>query len=304
MSSVYSAATSHGCQHDSPPNPFCSASQVVARVVEQEQMARDTYRLRLRCPEIAKRIVPGQFFMLRPVYGTDPLLGRPFALYDTYDDEHGQPAGLDFGYLVTGKLTSLIPTWNVGDDVTIWGPLGNGFLVPPAATRHLMCVAGGIGQTPFLAVTREALGLRRYGTPPREIVAKPQRVTLCYGARSAEYLAGLNDFAIQGLDVRVSTDDGSQGHHGFVTDLLRQSLTSDSPHDLIYCCGPERMMHAVQTIATTANIPCWLSLETPMACGIGICFSCVAKIQQDDGAWDYRRTCLEGPVFPARRVVF
>jgi len=267
-------------------------------------MACNTYRLRLRCPEIARRIVPGQFFMVRPRRGTDPLLGRPFALYDTYVDEHGRPVGLDFGYVSVGKLTSLMPAWSVGDEVSVWGPLGNGFPVVPEGTRHLMFVAGGIGQTPFLAMAREALGLRRYGNGERDASAMNGLVTLCYGTRSAEYLAGLSDFAIDGLDVRLATDDGSRGHHGFVSDLLAQSLASDNPPDLIYCCGPEPMMHAVQKIAAAANVPCWLSLETPMACGIGICFSCVAKIQQEDGSWDYRRTCLEGPVFPAAKVVF
>lgn len=282
----------------------CSALQATARVVEQEQMARNTFRLRLHCPEIARRIVPGQFFMVRPSRGSDPLLGRPFALFDTYDDEHGQPIGFDFGYVTVGKLTGLMPSWKVGDEVSVWGPLGNGFPVVPEGTKHLMCVAGGIGQTPFLAVARELLTSRRYGSPTREVTSRPNKVSLCYGARSADHLAGLDQFAIDGLDVRLATDDGSRGHHGFVTELLKQSLASDTPPDLIYCCGPEPMMHAVQKIATAANVACWLSLETPMACGIGICFSCVAKIQQDDGEWDYRRTCLEGPIFPAAKVVF
>lgn len=287
-----------------PAFPPCPAVQATARVVEQEQMACNTYRLRLHCPEIARRIVPGQFFMVRPARGSDPLLGRPFALFDTYDDEHGQPVGFDFGYVTVGKLTGLMPSWKVGDEVSVWGPLGNGFPIVPEGTKHLMCVAGGIGQTPFLAVARELLISRRYGSPTREVATRPNQVSLCYGARSADYLAGLDQFAIDGLDVRLATDDGSRGHHGFVTELLKQSLASDSPPDLIYCCGPEPMMHAVQKIATAANVACWLSLETPMACGIGICFSCVAKIQQDDGEWDYRRTCLEGPIFPAAKVVF
>lgn len=287
-----------------PAFPPCSALQATARVVEQEQMARNTFRLRLHCPEIARRIIPGQFFMVRPARGSDPLLGRPFALFDTYDDEHGQPAGFDFGYVTVGKLTGLMPSWKVDDEVSVWGPLGNGFPIVPEGTKHLMCVAGGIGQTPFLAVARELLTSRRYGMPTREVATRSTKVSLCYGARSADYLAGLDQFAIDGLDVRLATDDGSRGHHGFVTELLKQSLASDCPPDLIYCCGPEPMMHAVQKIATAANVPCWLSLETPMACGIGICFSCVAKIQQDDGEWDYRRTCLEGPVFPAAKVVF
>lgn len=287
-----------------PAFPPCAAVQVSARVVEQEQMARNTFRLRLHCPEIARLIVPGQFFMIRPARGSDPLLGRPFALFDTYDDEHGQPAGFDFGYVTVGKLTGLMPNWKVGDEVSVWGPLGNGFPIVPSETKHLMCVAGGIGQTPFLAVARELLTSRRYGSPARDVTATSTKVSLCYGARSIDYLAGLDQFAIDGLDVRLATDDGSRGHHGFVTELLKQSLASDCPPDLVYCCGPEPMMHAVQKIATAANVACWLSLETPMACGIGICFSCVAKIQQDDGEWDYRRTCLEGPIFPASKVVF
>ena len=287
-----------------PAFPPCPALQATARVVEQELMARNTYRLRLHCPEIARLIVPGQFFMVRPARGSDPLLGRPFALFDTYDDEHGQPIGFDFGYVTVGKLTGLMPSWKVGDEISVWGPLGNGFPTVPAGTKHLMCVAGGIGQTPFLAVVRELLMSRRYGTPTRELGARPTKVSLCYGARSVDFLAGLDRFAIDGLDVQFATDDGSRGHHGFVTELLKQSLASDTPPDLVYCCGPEPMMHAVQKIATAANVACWLSLETPMACGIGICFSCVAKIQQDDGEWDYRRTCLEGPVFPAAKVVF
>lgn len=155
-----------------PAFPPCPALQATARVVEQEPMARNTFRLRLHCPEMARRIIPGQFFMIRPARGSDPLLGRPFALFDTYDDEHGQPVGFDFGYVTVGKLTGLMPSWKVGDEVTVWGPLGNGFPIVPEGTKHLMCVAGGIGQTPFLAVARELLTSRRYGLPTRDARAE------------------------------------------------------------------------------------------------------------------------------------
>ncbi len=278
-----------------------TAVHQTATVVEQVQMARDTYRIRLDCPEIARQILPGQFFMVRAAGTNDPLLGRPFALYDTHLDESGQPVGIDFGYIVVGKLTSLMSTWQPGDNAEIWGPLGNGF--PTPLTGHLMMVAGGIGQTPFLAVAREALGLRKYGSPQRELPKAPSKVTLCYGARSAEYLAGLNDFCMEGLELRVSTDDGSQGHHGFVTDLLTQAIDGGNPPDSVFCCGPEPMMHAVSEITASNDIACWLSLETPMACGFGICFSCVTKVRMDDGTWDYRRTCVEGPVFPAKQLI-
>ncbi len=282
------------------PGTVFSAVQQTATLVEQQQMARDTYRLRLECPQIAAQILPGQFFMIRAPHTGDPLLGRPFALYDTYD-EKSRPAGVDFGYVVVGKLTSLMSTWAAGDTAEIWGPLGNGFPLPQA--RHLMMVAGGIGQTPFLAVAREALGARQYGRPTRKILKWPERVSMCYGVRSAEFLAGLDDFEIEGLKLRISTDDGSHGHHGFVTELLIQSLDSSDSPDAVYCCGPEPMMRVVSEICAARRVDCWLSLETPMACGFGACFSCVTRVRLEGGSWDYRRTCVEGPVFPAERLV-
>ncbi len=282
---------------DPLPGLNCSALQKTAQVVEQVQLARDTYRIRLECPEIAQQITPGQFFMIRPTTGCDPLLGRPFALYDTYVDGNGEPAGVDFGYVVIGKLTTLMTGWRPGEEVEIWGPLGNGFPLAPAG--HLMMIAGGIGQTPFLAVARESLGLRTYGSPARQVAQPLSKVSLCYGVRSSDYLAGLADFEMNGLDVQIATDDGSAGHRGFVTELLLQAVENGDAPDNIFCCGPEPMMHAVAEIAAHHEISCWLSLETPMACGFGACFSCVTKVKLDDGNWDYRRTCVEGPVFRA-----
>ncbi|MFQ5732919.1 MAG: dihydroorotate dehydrogenase electron transfer subunit [Planctomycetaceae bacterium] len=276
-----------------------AALQSVVPVVENVAMARDTYRVRLRCPEIARQILPGQFVMVRVPGETDPLLGRPFALYDIYT-EGGEPAGVDFGYLVVGKLTRLMTGWKPDDPVEIWGPLGNGF--PPPDCDNLVMVAGGIGQTPFLAVAREALGLRRYGTLPRTIARTADRVTLLYGVRSADYLAGLDDFAMPGLDVQTSTDDGTAGRHGFVTELLQRRLQTDPP-ERVYCCGPEPMMAAVAELCAARSVRCWLSLETPMACGFGACFSCVARVRLENSEWDYRRTCVDGPVFPAESLI-
>ena len=105
-----------------------------------------------------------------------------------------------------------------------------------------------------------------------------------------------------GVDCRIATDDGSRGHHGLVTDLLKQALAEHHGRPRIACCGPEPMMEAVAKIALAANVPCQVSLETPMACGIGICFTCVAKVRQEDGTFDYKRTCVEGPVFEAAAI--
>ena len=154
-------STSDTCSHHPLPGLVPTARQAIVRVVEQVQLARDTYRLRLEAPELARNVVPGQFFMIRSPGGTNPLLGRPFALYDTWLDRDGNPAGIDVAYLVVGKMTGLMASWTPGDRVEVWGPLGNGF--PIAIASRLLLVAGGIGNTPFPAVAREGLGLRSYG---------------------------------------------------------------------------------------------------------------------------------------------
>lgn len=277
-----------------------AANQARVRIVENVWLARDTYRVRFNCPEIARRIVPGQFLMLRLAGCNDPLLGRPLALYNTVDDANGQPAAIDVVYLTLGKMTRRLARCLPGDELDVWGPLGNGF--PTIPTNHLIMVAGGIGQTPFLALGQEYLGHRKFGDPPREI-APSKRVTLCYGVRTADYLAGVDDFKAAGLDVRLSSDDGSIGHHGFVTDVLGNMLDETEGVDrLVVCCGPEPMMHAVARLCERHETRCLVSLETPMACGIGICFSCVTRVRQPDGGWDYKRTCVEGPIFDAQKI--
>ena len=278
-----------------------SALQQRAEIVENVQLAQDTYRVRLHCPEIAKRIVPGQFVMLRLAQQDDPLLGRPLALYDTVVDDHGEPIGIDVVYLVIGKMTGRLAKFSPGMPLDVWGPLGNGF--EPRPTAHLVMVAGGIGQTPFVALGAEALGRKQYGSPPRTN-GYAQQVTLCYGARNANYLAGIDDFRATGMNVQISTDDGSAGYHGLVTQPLQEILDRETGGVRIVCCGPEPMMEAVAKLAGDRNVECDVSLESPMACGIGICFSCVAKVRQSDGSWDYKRTCVEGPVFPASSIVW
>jgi len=270
-------------------------------VVENTAVARDTFRVRLACPEIARRITPGQFVMLRLANCNDPLLGRPLAVYNVAADGAGKPHFLDVVYLVVGKMTRLLPEFSAGSRLEIWGPLGNGFPITP--TEHLVMVAGGIGQTPFLALAREYLGRQVFGDPPRQ-VARARKVTLCYGAKSREHLACVDDFRQSGVAVQISTDDGSLGHRGLVTELIPAVVERSAWPCRIVCCGPEPMMEATAAVAERLGLPCQVSLESPMACGLGICFSCVKKIRDAAGNWDYRRTCVEGPVFEAGDVEF
>jgi dihydroorotate dehydrogenase electron transfer subunit len=252
-------------------------------------MARDTWRIRIEAPTMARAIRPGQFLMLRLPGRSDPLLGRPFALFDVVGD------ALDVVYLVVGKVTGLMASLRAGAAVEVWGPLGNGFQ-PLATSDHVALVAGGIGQTPFLAYLRELLGTHGYGgDAPRR---RANRVSLFYGVRTADLAAGVEDFRAAGAEVHLASDDGSLGFKGFVTTLLARSASDGSGFGHVIGCGPEPMLHALASLCHQLNIPCHLSLETPMACGLGICFSCVARVKTPDG-WDYKRVCIDGPIFDA-----
>ncbi|MGD0898308.1 MAG: dihydroorotate dehydrogenase electron transfer subunit [Thermoguttaceae bacterium] len=277
------------------------AWQETVPILENVPVARDTYRVTFRCPEIARRILPGQFVMVRLAGQNDPLLGRPLAMYDVLPAGAGEPDSLAIVYQAVGKMTRRLCALAQDTRLEVWGPLGNGF--PPTRTDHLVMAAGGIGQTPFLALARESLGQRQYGDPPRE-VPRARQVTLCYGARTAEYLACVDDFRRAGVEVHLSTDDGSMGHCGPVTDLVRLVVGTSTLPCRVVACGPERMLAATAELARRLGVPCQVSLESPMACGIGICFSCVAKIRDASGQWDYRRICVEGPIFDAADVEF
>ncbi len=287
-----------------PPSRPCFADHVWhgrVPVEENQPIARDMYRIRFRCAEIARSIVPGQFVMVRLPGTDDPLLGRPLALYDTVRDAARGAVGLDLVYQAVGKMTRRLAQMVAGDSLEAWGPLGNGF--PAAEAAHVVMVAGGIGYTPFLALAAECLGLRPYGDPPRR-VPRAERVTLCLGARSADYLPPTDEFRHAGVEVLASTDDGSAGHHGPVTDLVDAALARGPLPCRIVACGPDAMMQRTARIARERGVPCQVSLESPMACGIGVCFSCVAKVRAASGGWDYRRTCVEGPVFDAEWIEF
>jgi dihydroorotate dehydrogenase electron transfer subunit len=271
--------------------------QRTAEVIENVRLARATYRVRLACPDLAAAIRPGQFLMLRLPGTSDPLLGRPFALYDTVLDAAGQPTALDVVYLVVGKMTGRLAEVRPGGRLEAWGPLGNGF-ADLDGLDDVALVAGGIGQTPFLAYVRDLLGGRGYGgRPARRQVG---RVRLYYGMRSADLAAGVDDFRGAEAQVHLASDDGTLGFRGFVTQLLAEH---PRPQHIVGC-GPEPMLHALAKLARAWDVPCHLSLETPMACGLGVCFSCVTQVRTPDGGWDYKRVCLDGPVFDAAHLAW
>ena len=287
--------------HSSTDHFAASFEFVSTRIAMHRCIAKDTWQLTLNSPEFASRTLPGQFFMVRIAGRSDPLIGRALAMYDRHLGRDGQPEAISVVYMVKGKFTQALSHCVAGDQVELWGPLGNGFSTEP--TDHLILVAGGVGQTPMLTLASAALGKSKFGAPSKSN-GYAKRVTLCYGARTKDYLAGLSDFETTCSEVIIATDDGSFGHHGRVTELLQSLLNHSRANCRIACCGPEPMMEAVSKLALDYSVPCEVSLETPMACGIGICFTCVAKVKQADNEWDYQRTCIEGPIFDARTIVW
>jgi dihydroorotate dehydrogenase electron transfer subunit len=218
-------------------------------------------------------------------------------------DPSGEPTAVDVVYLVIGRGTQALSRLRPGDPVITWGPLGNGF--GPSPGGSVIFVAGGIGQTPFLALGRWWMGQGDYGDEPTDPTSKPvDSVTLLYGVRSADLAAGVGDFERAGIAVELATDDGSIGHRGYVTDLLAARLERGERPSKVVGCGPPAMLAALSKLVERHGIPCDLSMENHMACGFGACFSCVAPIRQADGSTDLRRVCVEGPIFPSRDVIW
>jgi dihydroorotate dehydrogenase electron transfer subunit len=278
-------------------------THTTAYVASNTRWSESIYRIRVVEPAIARAILPGQFVMIRPHGRLDPLLARPLAMYDVFQED-GCPSAVDLVYLVHGNGTKALSTLREGDRVDVWGPLGNTFPRDPASAdlRRVMLLAGGIGQTPFLAVAKELLGLSRFGTGRME--RKTESVVFGWGVRSAAALAGLGDFQALPIETHVATEDGSAGRLGRVTDLAREVIRDGDRPTAIFSCGPEPMLAAVARLGSELGIPTWVSLETKMACGYGVCFSCVCPVRdaQQPAGWDYARVCIEGPIFPSSAI--
>ena len=278
--------------------------QVESPAVENVEIAQDTFRIRLAAPEIAAKAVPGQFVMIRMAGVNAPLIGRALAIFDIVNDADGTPTWIDLVYLRKGSLTTPLSASPQGTTVGLWGPLGNGFDDRPC--DQLIMAVGGIGQTPMLLLGREALGLQRFGDP-ETAVRQPgwaKSAEIIYGARRKGLLAGVDHFRASGFGVTLCTDDGSTGEQALVPEVLARRLSKmkDLSRVRVVTCGPEIMMQKVAELCEAKSVDCQVSMETPMACGIGICFSCVAKVNQPEGDWDYKRTCVEGPIFDAQQI--
>jgi dihydroorotate dehydrogenase electron transfer subunit len=263
---------------------------VAARVIGNRPLSSDYNVLALAAPEIAAAASPGQFVMLRPGRGSDPLLRRPFSIFEILRDAGGTPSGLTVLSKRIGVSTSLLYEARDGQRVDCLGPLGRAFtLVDPPAAAWM--IAGGVGLAPF-ATLAEALR------------ARGVTMTLFYGARRAAELFYLDFFRDLGAELVLTTEDGSLGEHGRVIAPLDRRLAAlpAAAALMLYACGPEGMLAATARTAMKYQRPCEVSVERIMGCGLGGCYSCVVPMRGDDGHPHHVRSCLAGPVLNADQI--
>ena len=263
---------------------------VDARVIANRRLAPDYNVLSLEAPQIAAATQPGQFVMVKPDRGIDPLLRRPFSVFEILRDG-GRPVGLSILSKRVGVTTSRIFDADQGDAVQCLGPLGRPFTLPDAPAEVWM-VAGGVGLAPFWTVADT-------------LSARAVPMTLFYGGRSDGDLFYLDYFEQRRVTLVLATEDGSRGEHGRVTAPLERALAGrrTGRDVLLHACGPEPMLAAVARLAERHGCRCEVSVERVMGCGLGGCYSCVVPVKSGAGA-HHVRSCIGGPVFDAATLVW
>jgi dihydroorotate dehydrogenase electron transfer subunit len=244
------------------------------RITEILYPARDHALLRFAGDE-AIPATPGEFVMVRGDWGCHPVLPRAFSLV-----ESGEVGAI----LVkaVGPGTELLAAMNVGDELVVFGPLGNGYTVELAG-RVPVLVAGGVGVAPLLFLAQR-------------LAEAGQRSTFLYGARTEHDLPLAEDIA--GVaELQVTTEDGSVGEQGLITQPL-QRLLQENANAVVYSCGPDGMLEAVSRVAMAQGVECQVALEAPMACGMGTCKGCA--VMTSSGSYKY--VCYDGPVFAAPEI--
>lgn len=265
---------------------------VDAVVLASIRLSGDYSVVSLAAPAIAQLARPGQFVMVKPSRGTDPLLRRPFSIFEVLRDAQGAPLGITLLNKRVGVGTGLLYDVDAGARVAVLGPLGLPF-EPVDPPSEAWMVAGGVGLAPF-ATLAGALAAR--GTPS----------SLFYGARQASELYYIDLFEGLGVRVVLATEDGSRGAAGRITAPLEGALDA-LPRDRdvhLYACGPTPMMRAVADLSSRHGRRCDVSLEQVMGCGLGGCYSCVVLARDAGGTPHFVRSCIDGPVFDAGRLVW
>ncbi len=254
-------------------------------IVLEHRCFQGNYRLiKLAAPTIGPLVQPGQFVHLRVPRLENAVLRRPFSVFKADD------VGLSILYATVGLGTEALTSVAVGEEVSLLGPLGTGF-PGVGKDKFPVLVAGGYGNA--------ALYLQAKVSPVKGVAF--------FGGRSAQDILCVDEFEALGWDVRVTTDDGSLGAKGLVTDALDSWLEGEkdvaSASLELFACGPNGMLKAVGDRALGNGFAAWLSMDRNMACGVGACLTCVIKRKTETG-WEWARCCKDGPVFEASEILW
>ena len=250
----------------------------ICTIVEAAKLNEYAYSFTLEVGDMVKKegLMAGQF--LHIACGGGVLLRRPISVCMVQEDEPQDTARVVFE--VRGEGTKWLAQRQVGDKVNVLGPLGNGFTVTP--NDRLLLVGGGIGVPPLLG----------------QAAFTAKNSTAILGFRSADRAMLVEDYRDYCEAVYLCSDDGSLGRHGFVDAQLKDILEKDKNFTAVLACGPKPMLKNVAKVAAEYGVPCQVSLEERMACGVGACLGCA--VQMADGTM--KHVCKDGPVFDAKEV--
>jgi dihydroorotate dehydrogenase electron transfer subunit len=251
------------------------------QVVSNERDTDLYFRLVVRAPQIAPQVQPGQFVHARILPLKEALLRRPFSVFQTSGDT------LSILYKTIGQGTEVLSLMRPGEALSLIGPLGHGYTVPQPGAETPLLVAGGYGMAALYLLAQRS----------------PQKGIVFVGGRRQVDILCEEEFRALGWDVRVATEDGSQGQKGLVTQPLLTELERRASGRKLFACGPTPMLKTVGQLAAQFDLPAELSLDEHMCCGIGVCLTCVVPVKTPRG-WEYQRTCTEGPVFDSGRVAW
>jgi dihydroorotate dehydrogenase electron transfer subunit len=266
------------------------------KIKEIRDLGAQNFLITLQAPEQARLIRPGQFVMLKCVEEVeeDPLLRRPFTIFNILKNARGgKPAGMELLVKAVGLGTHKLTRLRSGQFLFCLGPQGRGFQVSAEMRNRveIAClVAGGVGIAPLYLLAQS-------------LMAQNVKPVLFYGGANVADLVLRDRFEQLGIDIFYSTDDGSFGERGLVTQPFVQFLKAHPRRDIrVYACGPWGMMKAVHLLAAQNNLPCEVSLEARMGCALGACLGCVVRSKDQGGEGQFLRVCQDGPVMDSKLI--
>jgi len=274
-------------------------SLVKGIILENANVAPSYYKMKVHTLIPYGDIHPGQFVMVKVSEGFSPLLRRPFSIHSLWKQSDKNGTDIEILYKIVGEGTNLMARWREGRELDILGPLGRGFSLSAVGGNPVL-VGGGIGVAGLFALGQK---LRDLGLT----------ISVLIGGKTKEHVLCIENFHALGAEVHAATEDGSLGFHGMVTDMLKFFFRNRANPSAIFACGPLEMMRVIADITETQSIPCQVSLESRMACGLGACLGCVIPTRgnifrkplgatRHENGTSFQRVCKEGPVFNAQEV--